>query len=155
MSITGTVPTKLSKLGVDTHLDMQGYNILDVGRVEQLAIAYESREVGESINAYDVVYMDGSLIKKADAHDRNKMPVAAMAIASGTLGDLIDCWFRGIVSNNAWSFTSGSTLFLMSGGVIGHSAPDVSGDVIQSLGKALTRTTIHFQPEDTIMVVGA
>lgn len=154
--ITGTIPLpiKLSDLQVDTNKDWGGHDITNVRRIEQIAIAYESRESGESINKYDIVYMDGNLIKKADARNRDKMPAVAMAITSGVLGDPIDCWFRGIVSNAAWILTSGATLFLMSGGVLGHNAPDVSGNVVQSLGTALTQTAIRFNPEDTIMVIG-
>jgi len=154
--ITGTRPAaiKLSDLQVDTNKDWGGHDITNVRRVEQIAIAYEGREAGESINRYDLVYMDGNLIKKSDASNLNKMPAVAMAITSGALGDSINCWFRGIVSNAVWSLTSGATLFLMSGGVLGHNAPDVSGNVVQSLGRALTETAIHFEPEDSTMIVG-
>lgn len=156
MGITGTTPTpiKLSNLQVDIDKDWGGHDITNVRRIEQIAIAYESREAGESVNKYDIVYMDGNLIKKADARNRTKMPAVAMAITSGVLGDPIGCWFHGIVSNAAWSLTSGATLFLMSGGILGHNAPDVSGNVVQSLGRALTQTALHFEPEDTIMVIG-
>jgi len=132
MSVTGTIPSHRSP------------------PVE----AYENREAGEKLSAYNVVYLDGALIKKADASDRNKMPVAAMASKSALQGESIDVWYRGIVTNSAWNFTSGKPLFLMSGGVIGHNAPEVSGNVVQSLGRALTKTIMHFNPEDTIMVIG-
>lgn len=131
MGVTGTVPGSRSLLE-----------------------AYENREAGEKISVYDVVYLDGKLIKKADASDRNKMPAAAMAGESARQGELIDAWYRGIVTNSTWNFTSGARLFLMSGGVIGHNAPEVSGNVVQSLGRALTKTTIHFNPEVNTMIVG-
>lgn len=158
MGITGTVPgggaSKLSQLEVDTHLNMQGYNIDNVGRVDQQQSALGSPQTGEAINAYDIVYLDGDLVKKADASNSNKMPAIGMAIQSGAPPATIDACFQGIITNAAWNFTSGAPLFVLSGGGMGHNIPDVSGFIVQSLGVALTKTTIHFQPEDTIMVIG-
>lgn len=115
---------------------------------------YESREAGEVLSAYDVVYLDGALIKKADAHHPNKMPGVGMIKTAVSQGMSVDVWYRGIINNTAWNLTSGQRLFLMSGGVLGHNAPDASGNVVQLLGEALTKTTIHFDPEDTIMIIG-
>lgn len=139
MGITGTIPAP---------------NPLEVTRIEIVQAAYDNRQAGEDISAYEIVYLDGTLIKKADASNINKMPAVGMALASGLMNETIDVCFRGIIANPAWNFTSGVALFLMSGGVIGHNAPDTSGNVIQGLGQALTKTAIHFDPEDSIMVVG-
>jgi len=112
------------------------------------------RQVGESLSAYDVVYLDGVLIMKADPSEAAKMPAVGMIKATAVQGDTVDVWYRGLMTNPAWNLTSGATLFLMSGGVIGHNAPDVSGNIVQLLGEALTKTSIHLDPEDSIMVVG-
>lgn len=131
MSVTGTVPNTMV-----------------------VPTTYESQEAGEALSAYSVVYLDGTLIKKADASDAARMPAVGMIKAAVAQAGLVDVWYRGIITNSAWSLTSGQGLFLMSGGVIGHNAPDVSGNVVQLLGEALTKTIIHFDPEDTIMVIG-
>jgi len=115
---------------------------------------YESREAGEALSAYSIVYLDGALIKKSDPSDAAKMPAVGMIKTAVALGGSVDVWYRGIINNSAWNLTSGKRLFLMSGGVIGHNAPDVSGNVVQLLGEALTKTVIHFDPEDTIMIIG-
>lgn len=115
---------------------------------------YESREAGEGLSAYSIVYLDGALIRKADASNQSKMPSVGIIKAAVAQGGSIDVWYRGIINNSAWDFTPGRRLFLMSGGVIGHNAPDTSGNVVQLLGKALTRTTIHFDPDEAIIVVG-
>ena len=131
MSITGTIPPAIP---VET--------------------TYESREAGEALSAYSVVYLDGTLIKRADARNSTKMPAVGMIKTAVALGGSVDVWYRGIINNSAWSFASGKRLFLMSGGVVGHNAPDVSGNVVQLLGEAITKTVIHFDPEDTIMIIG-
>ena len=130
MSITGTVPHTATQT------------------------TYESWKAGEALATYSVVYMDGTLIKKADASNQTKMPAVGMIKAAVAQGASVDVWYRGVINNSAWNFTSGQPLFLMSGGVIGHNAPDVSGNIVQLLGEALTKTSIHLDPEDSIMVVG-
>lgn len=130
MSITGTIPATPTET------------------------VYERREAGEGLSAYDVVYLDGTLIKKADAVNSTKMPAVGIIKTAIAQGESVDVWYRGIVTNSAWNLTPSQKLFLMSGGGIGHNAPDVSGNVVQLLGKALTKIIIHFDPDEAVMVIG-
>ena len=122
-------------------------------RTELEEIAWNDQQAGETLAVYDIAFRDGSFWKKADASDVNKArPPIAMcqdAIASGVTGDL---WIRAIVSNNAWSFGSGLRVFLASGGGAITSAPINSGDTVLVLGRAVTPTTMEFNPETSIRI---
>lgn len=118
------------------------------------SVTYQ-RRAGEAIAAYTVVCFDGILILKADPLDATRMPSQGIIQAAATEGNMATAYAEGIITNPSWNFTSGQAIFLMSGGVIGHSAPELSGNIVQQLGEALTKNTIFFKPEDTIMVIGA
>lgn len=120
----------------------------------EISLTYK-RRAGEAIAAYTVVCLDGILILKADPLDAARMPGQGIIKATASEGDIVNTYAEGIMTNPSWNLTSGQALFLMSGGVIGHSAPELSGNIVQQLGEALTKNTIFFKPEDSIMRIGA
>ena len=128
--------------------------IREVVRVELSQVAWDNRIFGETVNQYETVYFDGTLIRKADASNPVKMPATGIAQDTVTGGKYGDVWIRGIVSNGNWSFASGSTVFVGSGGNLVDSPPSISGDIVQRMGRAMTITQIDLDPDPETLQIG-
>ena len=129
----------------------------DYIRVGATELAYDNQKAGEAVNQYDVVYLDGDFWRRADANSVPAVPqtgigMAVASAASGALG--LRVWHRGILSNGAWAFVSGASIFLASG--LGQtptmSAPSASGNHQYILGRTLTSTAMQFDPRPPIQV---
>lgn len=125
--------------------------------VEEIIITellFKNIEAGQALSEYDVVYQDGDLIKKAKGDSLDTMDAIGLmnnAVALGVLGDVI---IRGRVENSAWSWTSGSPLFVSDSatGEMTHTPPSASGHISQHLAKALTATLIEVNPRSSYQI---
>lgn len=122
-------------------------------RTELTEIAWDDQHAGEALSQFDVVFLDGVFWKKADARvpsmARQPFGMAEDTVSSGGVGDV---WLRALVSNTAWSFTSGGLTFLASGGGITQTPPAASGDSVVNLGVATTITAMEFNPGGPTLV---
>lgn len=137
--------------------DGTNYNITNkmVAVVEVYQLVHNNIVAGEDIDQYDIVYFYGTTVKKANAGDSSKMPVAGMALSSASSGDTLDVLDTGRISNSTWSFTAGLKIFAnTTDGSITTTPPSNSGDVIQVLGRTLSSTLILFEPEERTLTLG-
>ena len=119
-------------------------------------LAYLGETAGEPLAAFDVVFRDGGFWKKANSRTspRNALPIG-LASGSPVSGAALDVWAQAIVSNGAWSLTSGARVFLasgngLSGGVLTTTPPAASGDTVLALGWAVGINTIELRADQPI-----
>lgn len=125
-------------------------------RLELTELAYNDQSAGEPLAVYDVIFRDGGFWKKANSRTapRNALPIG-MAQATAVSGALLDVWIQALVSNGAWSLTSGAKVFLasgsaLSGGVLTNTPPGASGDTVITLGWAVGVSAIELRADQPI-----
>lgn len=116
--------------------------------------AYYDQLIGYSSSSqYDIVYLDGTHWKTADAHTtaqiRKPIGIVQTSAVSGSRGKI---WVKGIISNGSWSFASGLPVFVGSGGGIVTSAPVASGDWSMRLGIAVTTRQLELDADTPVRV---
>jgi hypothetical protein len=103
---------------------------------------------GEAFAAGEVGYVksDGK-IWKADANGVGTYPVKFMATAAISADASGNFLRLGKITNEAWSWTAGGTLYLSTtAGTLTQTQPSATDDVIQVVGEALSATQIFFDP---------
>lgn len=122
-------------------------------------LAYDDMVAGAALSQFDVVYMDGTFIRRAQANNIATMPGLGMARLGVSSGLQVDVLFRGLLSNGAWSglIVSGQPVYVNpnSAGLITASSPPNSGNVAQRLGMGRTNTSLELHVEDNYIVVSA
>jgi len=106
--------------------------------------------VGEDVDAYELLYMDGTAeeFMLADADAAGEAPCQCMALESGEDGDYIKVLWFGRVRNDGVTYTEGGALYLDdTAGAITQTAPDTEDDVLQIVGYALSATEFVFNPQ--------
>lgn len=134
-----------------------GYgSVVQVQRLELTELAYNDQSAGEPLAVYDVVFRDGGFWKKANSRTaaRAALPIG-MAQVTAVSGALLDIWIQALVSNGAWSLTSGARVFLasgdgLSGGVLAATPPGASGDTVVTLGWATGINAMEFRADQPI-----
>lgn len=122
-------------------------------RVEQRESAWNNQSAGQALNMYQVVFRDGDFWKPANARvPTQARPPVGVVITSAASGGATSIWTHAIISNGAWSFTSGQRIWLASGGGIVTSAPTASGDTQVLLGWAVDITTFVLNPIEPVLV---
>lgn len=112
-------------------------------------IVQVSLTAGEAIAQYDACYVkaDGKVYKaKADDPSTMKsMLIAQAAVNNAATGNFM-CY--GYITNGAWAFTPGATLYVseVTAGLVTSTAPSNSGDQVQVVGVAITATQICWCP---------
>ena len=121
-------------------------------RVNRLAvddIVYKAVVAGAVVSQFDVVYENGSQVRRARADSSTTMDGVGIASQVVGAGGVLDVIIRGRVTNASWGWTSGSPLFVSatSGGLMTHTPPSASGNISQRIGIALTTTVIDLNPQ--------
>jgi len=104
--------------------------------------------------AFALHYVNASgQLEPADADADTTMPGMFMALAAGTGAQ--NMLVQGFVTNSAWSFTPGAILYASTtaGGLV-ETAPSGFGDQVQTVGLAITTTTILFKPDLVLAEIG-
>jgi hypothetical protein len=99
---------------------------------------------GESVDAYEAVYLksDGKFwLAKADG---SKQPCLGIAIESGIADEDKRIARKGPITNAAWSWTPGDRIYL-SGAVAGALTAAAPGSNVQCIGIATSATTIFLE----------
>ena len=116
-------------------------------------IAWSRQLVGEGLSEFDIVFRDGSYWKKADSSNpakaRPPFGILKDTTLSGLAGDIIQ---KGLVSNGAWTLTSGARAFLASGGGAVATPSLLSGNSPVVLGYAVGAKAIELNPEPTVQL---
>ena len=124
--------------------------VIEVIRTEATEFAFDNQAAGQALNAYQVVYRDGGFWKPADANLSATIPrivTIGMAQDAPASGQLVDVWFRGLLSNATFGLRSNAPVYLASGGGLTMSAPTASGDWVVQLGRGITSTLLDFSPQ--------
>lgn len=92
------------------------------------------------VTQWDAVYLNGSSQwAVADANGTGTYPAAGLAIATVSTGNATAVLVRGVVRNDAWTWTPGGRLYLSAtAGGLTQTAPATSGDKVQDVGFALS-----------------
>lgn len=112
-----------------------------------------SLEVGESITQWDLLYLksDGKWWK-TNATVIGTSGLVCLAIAAETKSSgVIDVILPGTVCrNDAWTWTAGSPLYVSeaTAGLMTHSQPDGTDEIIRVVGYALSDDCIFFFPSN-------
>jgi len=93
---------------------------------------------GENISAFDLVYVSGDTIYKADADDTSKVRVVGIVkedISSGNSGYV---YVSGVIENDSWNFIAGMEVYLSAtAGEVIQVPPFSNGSVIEKVGIAI------------------
>ena len=93
---------------------------------------------------------DGNF-ETTDADSIATMPCRALALGTGT--GTKDVLLQGMIRNDAWSWTTGQSLYVsQTTGLLTHTAPTGSSVFVQKVGFAWSATTIYFNPGDWTVV---
>ena len=111
---------------------------------------------GAAVAQFDLVSMstteDEIIVADADAYATSKvLGIALAAISDNAEGEVL---LFGVVRDNDWTWTSGNTLYLHTGGTgstISATAPSATGDFVVPIGYALSPDTIFFKPDMTLI----
>jgi len=85
----------------------------------------------------------------AKPNDITTMPAVGITVAAINSGLIGTFQYGGRITNAGWNFSGyeGNLVFLMSGSVIGRTAPALSGDCVQRMGKIISPDTIFVRPD--------
>lgn len=111
--------------------------------------------VGETFQAYELGCLnDVGVWVPSDATDESLMPALALSVSTvyaGTIGTFL---LIGVVNNNEWRWNPGALLYASrTPGRITETRPDVTGDQVQFIGRALSSTLIIFVPSYVVIEV--
>lgn len=162
--LTSTLPTSyhvpLARIETD------GLSIVDIRDLRRFKPAIQGGGGGsqtiieattlDPTSAYQVMKVAGvNTVTLADASSVATIPVLGMSIDAGGIGDVIRIMTNGVVTNPAWSFTAGQTIYASTtSGELTATAPSGMSEVRQKLAIALSPTTLYFSPDLTYEVVG-
>lgn len=95
---------------------------------------------GATIAQWEAVYLDGSSTwQLADANGTGTYPCRGLAVAAYVSTNSAIIINKGIVRNDAWTWTPGGTVYLSTtAGGLTQTAPSTSGDKVQQIGYALS-----------------
>lgn len=107
------------------------------------------------VTQWDVVYLNGSSQwVLADANGSGTYPARGIVTATVSTATATTVIRRGIVRNDAWSWTPGGTIYLSTtAGGLTQTAPSTSGDKVQAVGYALTADVADFDFDSTYVTV--
>ena len=129
--------SSLSMDGTEDGMDEDDYN----------GITIRGRTCGENLLQWDLVVLknDTDEFHKADANVAGEYPAVGISIAACTDGGAATVMTKGIVRNDGWTLTPGSSVYLgTNAGEILVSPPSVAGDYVQPVGWALDADHIYF-----------
>ena len=109
---------------------------------------------GATTAQWEAVYLNGSAAwLLADANGSGTYPARGLGIAASATSAL-SVLTRGVVRNDAWSWTPGGTIYLdVSAGGLTQTAPATSGDKVQQVGFSLTSDVAYFDFNSTYVEV--
>jgi len=85
-------------------------------------------------------------VRKANAGDTTK-PATGFVTATVSSGDDVTVYFAGSIITGLSGLTPGAAQYLdTTGGGITETAPSSDGEIVQSLGTALSSTSMIFDP---------
>ena len=119
-----------------------------VGEETQVAVASEALTANDVVNFWD----DGGTLKcrKASATDSTK-PAHGFVKAGATLGANATVYTDGFLPGTG--FTKGSKYFLATAvGTVATTAPSGAGNIVQSIGVAVSATAIKFEPTNDFII---
>jgi hypothetical protein len=92
------------------------------------------------VTQWDAVYLNGSSQwVLADANGTGTYPATGLATATVATGNATTVLVRGVVRNDAWTWTPGGRIYLSTtAGGLTQTAPATSGDKVQDVGFALS-----------------
>ena len=110
---------------------------------------------GETLATFNAVYVKSTDGKfwKADCSTGSKMPIIAMAtsaLAAGATGSFL---LQGTMRVDAWAYGTGSVFYGSTAGQLSTTAPTGSGNIVQTVGVALSSTTILFNPSYNMLTL--
>lgn len=110
----------------------------------------ENLAAGDLVNIYDVT--GTATARKANATDTSK-PCGGFVLAATTSPAAATVYLEGPITGLS-GFTSGVKVFLSAAtsGAITATAPAGSGNVVQFIGRAVTATTVNFEPDQPILL---
>jgi hypothetical protein len=110
-------------------------------------ITLTGRNYGESVTLGQLVYLsdaDGEW-KIADADAAGKWPARGIAVNSNGNGQAAIVLVFGVMRDDSWSWTEGSSLYMhTTAGAMSHTAPSSSGSCVQIVGFALEAHEVFF-----------
>ena len=117
-----------------------------------------SGALGETVAFRQVVYLknDGKFWKaKADA--AGTMPAIGVCVVGGDADDTGTILIRGMVRDDTWDFTVGSSLYVSdtTAGTLTDSAPDTAGDQVQFMGIAISADVALITPNIMLIEIAA
>lgn len=136
--------------GVITEQNLASGISIDIAEISQ----EPSFRAGELISACQGVQFSASgYFGLAKVDDADTMPAVGIAIANLTSGSLGTFQHLGRITNANWDFSGyvGNLVFLGSGAggtcEVSRTAPSLSGECVQRIGKIVSPTTVFLRPE--------
>jgi hypothetical protein len=117
-----------------------------------------SISAGATIAQFDLVYLhtDGEwALVDADALATSGDVMLGLALEAGTDGNPMDTALHGaFVRDDTWTWTAGDILYASTtAGGLTTTAPSGTGDVVRTVGYAITADIVHFLPSSSWVVV--
>lgn len=110
--------------------------------------------VDDPVSFGEVLFLSSTGWRLADADATSTMPGIALAVEANSSGSTPRLLLKGIVRDDSWAFTKGDRLYVdTTSGQITATAPSGSGDIVQTIGFALSATKVLFDPDATQTVV--
>jgi hypothetical protein len=100
---------------------------------------------GATISQWQTVYMgSGGEWLLADATDDSAAPCRALAAEAGTDGNPMTVVTEGVIRNDAWAWTVGGAIYLSTtAGGMTQTAPSATGEIVQSVGFAISADVMY------------
>ena len=133
---------KLVALDTTGKLDQ---TMMPVGLIPDLAnfVSFENLAAGDYVN----IFLDAAVakVRKADATTVGK-EADGFVLAAVTAPATVDVYFEGS-NTQVTGMTIGATVFLQTtAGAGGSTVPSAAGNVVQKIGRAISATSVSFEP---------
>lgn len=121
----------------------------DPANLKYSGIAIEANVSNNSIGVGVAMYLNSTgSYQEAGAAEAVANKCYAISLESGTGSKKL--LLQGVLKNTSWNFTAGDKIFLSTTlGDISNTAPNLSGEIVQIIGFALSTDTIYFNPSFT------
>lgn len=116
-----------------------------IGAETKQITASEALAAGDWVNVWNST---GAKVRKADATTAGKKAMGFVLAAVGN-GAVATVYLHGI-NTQVTGQTPGEVFLQITAGLGGATVPSASGNVVQSIGTALSATEVSFEPKDPV-----